>query len=95
MTLIPWKPVDSFLHNTTDPALTSHRSCPVCGQDQSREILCMNDFQFFTDNATLPKRATIREVQCTACYALYLNPAYTTRGFEVLFAEAGCSYGAT
>ncbi|KIH75714.1 Methyltransferase domain-containing protein [Geoalkalibacter ferrihydriticus] len=95
MTLIPWSHVDSFLYNTTDPALTSHRPCPVCGSDQSREILRMNDFQFFTDNATLPKRTTIREVQCTACYALYLNPAYTSRGFEVLFAEAGCSYGAT
>jgi SAM-dependent methyltransferase len=55
----------------------------------------MNDFQFFTDSATLPKRTTIREVQCTVCYALYLDPAYTPRGFEVLFAEAGCSYGAT
>ncbi|WP_429884588.1 class I SAM-dependent methyltransferase [Geoalkalibacter halelectricus] len=95
MTLIPWKPVDSFLHNTTDPVLTSHRPCPVCGTDRPREILRLDDFQFFTDSATLPKRTTICEVQCAACYALYLNPAYTSRGFEVLFAEAGCSYGAT
>lgn len=95
MALIPWNPVDSFPHNLTDLTLTSHRPCPVCGADQPREILHMNDFQFFTDSATLPKRTTIREVQCTACYALYLNPAYTPRGFEVLFAEAGCSYGST
>lgn len=95
MTLIPWNPVDSFPHNVSDPTLTSHRPCPVCGADQPREILRMNDFQFFTDSATLPKRTTIREAQCTACYALYLDPAYTPRGFEVLFAEAGCSYGAT
>lgn len=95
MTLIPWNPVDSFPHNVSDPTLTSHRPCPVCGADQPREVLCINDFQFFTDSTTLPKRTTIREVQCTACYALYLDPAYTPRGFEVLFAEAGCSYGAT
>lgn len=95
MTPIPWSSVDSFPGNTTDPTLTSHRPCPVCGADQPREVLCMNDFQFFTDSATLPKRTTIREVQCTVCYALYLDPAYTPRGFEVLFAEAGCSYGAT
>jgi SAM-dependent methyltransferase len=91
---ILWRPVDSFPGNSTAPTLASPRCCPVCGTDRDREVLSLPDFQFFTDSAVLPKRVTVRQVQCTSCRALYLNPAYTTHGFEVLFAEAGCSYGA-
>lgn len=95
MTSLPWQPCDSFVGNRTDAGLTAHRPCPVCGADTPREFLRRPDFQFFTDCATLPKRVDVIEVQCGACQALYLDPAYTARGFEVLFAEAGCSYGAT
>lgn len=95
MTSISWNSIDSFSHSITDATLTSQRPCPICGSDESCEILCMNDFQFFTDSSTVPKRATVRNVQCTVCQALYLNPVYTPHGFASLFSEAGCSYGST
>ena len=93
--MIPWSTVDSFAGNRSDAALTAHRPCPVCGADRPVAAFAMHDFQWFSDDATLPKRVDIHEVQCDACAALYLNPAYTPYGFQALFAEAGCSYGAT
>ncbi len=95
MTTLPWQACDSFTGNRTNEALTAHRPCPVCGADAPQEFLRRPGFQFFTDSAVLPKRTDVTEAQCGSCYALYLNPAYTAWGFEVLFAEAGCSYGAT
>jgi SAM-dependent methyltransferase len=53
------------------------------------------DFQYFTDSDTLPKRIDLHDVQCAACHAMYRNPVFTDYGFEVLAAEAGCSYGAS
>ncbi|MGE4543788.1 MAG: class I SAM-dependent methyltransferase [Pedobacter sp.] len=93
--MISWNSIDCFRGNHTDPKLVEHRDCPVCGADRVREILSMSDFQFFSDRADQPKRVDIRQVQCQKCFALYLDPAYSLQGFEILFAEAGCSYGAT
>lgn len=90
-----WKKVDSFIGNSTNPALTGHRPCPVCGCLHSQVLCVFDEFQFFTDSATIPKRAKLEEVQCKQCHAVYLNPCYTSAGFSYLFAEAGQSYGAT
>jgi len=49
--------------------------------------------QFFTDHSDVSKQATVQQVQCRECLTLYMNPAYTDRGFEILFSEAGRSYG--
>jgi len=93
--MILWNAIDSFPGNHTDAELAIHRPCPVCGYGRSTEVLCMPDFQFFSDSAEEPKRVDIRQVQCQQCRALYLESAYTVKGFQILFAEAGCSYGAT
>lgn len=90
-----WRTIDSFVGNTTDPAAVAHRACPVCGERAAVPLLAFENFQFFTDDATRAKRVTIRNVRCTRCQAVYLDPVYTPRGFAALFAEAGRSYGAT
>lgn len=92
---LTWKKVDSFVGNSMNPALTGHRPCPVCGSLHSQVLYVFDEFQFFTDSATVPKRAKLEEVQCKLCHAIYLNPCYTSAGFSYLFAEAGQSYGAT
>lgn len=92
---IKWSKVDSFLCNSTSAALTTHRPCPICGSNRARTILQFDQFQFYSDSDKLPKRVDLKEVQCLDCFALYLNPCYSEYGFQVLFAEAGCSYGST
>lgn len=89
------RPVDSFVGNYTSSALTYYRPCPICGSLRYRVVLELMDFQFFTDSTDVPKRVDVRQVQCLDCFALYQNPCYSTFGFEVLFAEAGHSYGST
>jgi 2-polyprenyl-3-methyl-5-hydroxy-6-metoxy-1,4-benzoquinol methylase len=93
--LIKWSTVDSFLGNSTSAALTTHRPCPICGSNRTRTVLQLDQFQFYSDSERLPKRVDLKEVQCLDCFALYLNPCYSEYGFQVLFAEAGCSYGST
>ncbi|CAM2007610.1 class I SAM-dependent methyltransferase [Acanthopleuribacter pedis] len=80
-----------------DPAYLADRPCPVCGEQAASPApqLCLPDFQFFGDHPHLAKRVDLHQVQCRRCFALYMNPCYTPRGFAVLFADAGRSYGAT
>ena len=92
---LQWRQVDSFSGNFKSSPLTSHRSCPVCNSLTSRVFLELEDFQFYTDSAQTPKRADIRQTQCLDCFALYLNPCYSSLGFEYLFSEASHSYGST
>lgn len=92
---VKWANINSFVGNSTRPESTMHRPCPVCSGHDSRLLLEINDFQFFTDSATDAKRVTIRENQCLNCFGIYLNPCYSPFGFSVLFAEAGQSYGST
>ncbi len=90
---IAWARPDSFHGNFTSAALTTPRPCPVCGGANSRVVTSLRDFQFYTDSAEVPKLVDINQCQCLDCLALYTNPCYSEYGFEVLFAEAGCSYG--
>jgi len=70
------------------------RVCPVCGGEDHRPLLEYADFQFYTD-ADVPKRVAIRQVQCQRCFAAFMNPVFTARGFAALFAEASASYGSS
>jgi 2-polyprenyl-3-methyl-5-hydroxy-6-metoxy-1,4-benzoquinol methylase len=88
-----WKAVDSFVSNSTSPALTYYRPCPVCGTVQSRVVTQLTHFQFYTDSVARPKRVNVVVCQCLQCYAIFLNPCYSQYGFAMLFAEAGQSYG--
>ena len=94
-TTIQWAKVDSFVGNSTSAALGYHRPCPLCGSLKSKAILELNDFQFYSDSTTEPKRFDIKQNRCLDCGVLYLNPCYSNYGFSVLFAEAGQSYGST
>jgi hypothetical protein len=71
------------------------RTCPLCDSNQSKTLLEMKDFQFFTDSKVKGKRVTLRDCQCLDCLTVYRNPSFTQEGFDVLFAEAGYSYGST
>jgi SAM-dependent methyltransferase len=90
-----FSPVDSFPGNTSQAEDMATRPCPLCAGEDHRLVLELTDFQYFTDSTSLPKRATLRQVQCRHCLTLFLNPRYTPQGFAHLFAEAGKSYGST
>jgi ubiquinone/menaquinone biosynthesis C-methylase UbiE len=90
-----WKKINSFSGNHSSPLNSFYRTCPICGSDDYRKVFEHNDFQFFTDSVTIPKRIDIIENICNNCYALFLNPCYSTYGFSSLFSEAGRSYGQT
>ena len=94
-TRLPWSKIDSFVGNSNSPALTYHRPCPLCGSLNARVVFELNDFQFYSDSASVPKRVDVKENMCLDCGALYLNPCYSEYGFRILFAEAGQSYGST
>jgi len=93
--LILWAKIDSFIGNRTAPELSYHRPCPICNSLKSKVVLELTDFQFYSDSTEVPKRTNVRETICLNCFALYLNPCYSKFGFDVLFAEAGQSYGST
>lgn len=90
-----WANVNSYLGNFSSPSLVFHRPCPVCDSINSKVVLELKNFQFYSDSATMPKRVDVKENMCLDCGALYLNPCYSEYGFRVLFAEAGQSYGST
>ena len=92
---VKWAKVDSFVGNISSSTLVYHRPCPICGSINSKCILESNGFQFYSDSASVPKRVDVRQNICRDCYAVYLNPCYSTYGFQILFEEAGQSYGST
>ena len=65
----------------TDPSLTESRPCPVCGSSDIRAVMAARDVQFYSDGIDQSKRVDVHQVQCRHCLALYMNPAYTDRGF--------------
>jgi hypothetical protein len=92
---LSWRLIDSFVGNSSSASLTLSRPCPICEALKSRTVCEFTDFQFFSDCVSKPKRVSIKNVVCSDCHALYLNPCYSNYGFNVLFAEAGQSYGST
>ncbi|HXA53444.1 MAG TPA: methyltransferase domain-containing protein [Solirubrobacteraceae bacterium] len=89
-----WARVDGGPRGFSSQTLTFHRPCPICGSLAARPFLELVDYQFYTDDLDLPKRATVRDVQCESCFAAFLNPVYSDAGFRILFAQAERSYGA-
>ena len=90
-----WSHIDSFQGNHSSPALTFYRPCPICESRNGSTFLQLDQFQFYSDSSSEPKRVDIRQVRCNDCGALYLNPGYSNHGFKILFSEAGQSYGST
>jgi SAM-dependent methyltransferase len=88
-----WSKINSCLGSSSSESLGYSRPCPICGSLHSKNILELSDFQFYSDSIKEPKRFNVRENICLNCFAVYLNPVYSNYGFNVLFAEAGQSYG--
>ena len=91
---VSWKKIDFAKAQSGDARYVTHRHCPICDNDEATVINQMKGFQFYTDDV-INKQVDITNVQCKSCKALYMNPAYSPAGFDVLFREAGCSYGMT
>ena len=93
MSNIAWNKVNSFKENHKSKALGNFRPCPICGSIDSKTVLGMDNFQFYSDSGSNPKLFNVRESICLSCFSIYLNPCYSEYGFNVLFSEAGQSYG--
>ena len=89
---ILWSKIDEV--DNCNNKLMKYRVCPICKEDNTKLLLSLEKFQFFSDSTT-PKQVDINEKQCKSCGAIYLNPCYSNEGFSVLFEEAGMSYGSS
>lgn len=67
----------------------------MCGSENYSVVHSYSAIQFFTDDDLVSKRVDLNECLCEGCNLLYKNPSYTKKGFEILFAQCGASYGAT
>ena len=92
---LQWQQVDTFVGSFYSPKTAEERSCPVCGSPRYRTFQILRDLQYYCDSADVPKRFHLAEAQCLDCFCLYQNPSYSAYGFQVVLAEAGCSYGAS
>jgi 2-polyprenyl-3-methyl-5-hydroxy-6-metoxy-1,4-benzoquinol methylase len=93
--MLKWQAVDTFDKNFFSPKTAEERPCPVCGSSRYRTFQTLRDLQYYCDSADVPKRFHLSEVQCLDCFCVFQNPSYSTYGFQVVLAEAGCSYGAS
>ena len=89
---ISWANIDSYKGNYSSPELLSYRQCPICASPRNKTVMVLNDFLHYTDSTVKPKLVEIHQRQCRDCYAIYMNPCYSSYGFKVLFEEAGQSY---
>lgn len=78
-----------------DHSLLMQRNCPICQSNHASTILTIDHFQFFSDSDEHTKQVSLTEQICNHCHAIYLNPCYSNKGFSILFAEAGQSYGSS
>jgi hypothetical protein len=90
-----WNKVNSFKENKRSEVLGNFRPCPICGSIDSKTVLEIDNFQFYSDSKYNPKLFNVRESICLTCFGIYLNPCYSDYGFNILFSEAGQSYGST
>lgn len=93
MSNLKWNKINSFRENHSSEVLSHFRPCPICGSIDSKTVLGMNGFQFYSDSGCNPKLFDVRESICFSCFAIYQNPCYSEYGFNILFSEAGQSYG--
>lgn len=90
---IVWNTLKRISHTDTTDYL-QNRPCPICKKSENKTVLTLNNFQFFSDES-FAKQIDIQQRQCNSCGAVFMNPCYSNRGFEVLFSEASQSYGST
>ena len=90
---IYWKQI-KLIWDLKNSDYNSFRHCPICDKSHTRNILTIENFQFFCDD-TVSKKFSLHEVQCENCGAIYLNPCFSDKGFEVLAGESGMSYGSS
>ena len=88
-----WSSLTNKKNNLDQSKLGCFRNCPICDSKNSKKIFELENFQFYSDSETLNKQFSIKENICFDCFAIYLNPVYTEYGFQVLFDQAGQSYG--
>jgi len=93
--MLKWQAVDTFDKNFFSPKTAEERPCPVCGSSRYRTFQTLRDLQYYCDSADAPKRFHLSEAQCVDCFCVFQNPSYSAYGFQVVLAEAGCSYGAS
>ncbi len=93
--MVQWQAVDTFDQNFFSPKTAEERPCPVCSSTRYRTFQTLRDLQYYCDSADLPKRFHLSEAQCLDCFCVFQNPSYSAYGFQVVLAEAGCSYGAS
>ena len=93
MPLITWN-IPQSVQLPNDESYNYLRNCPICNTSHTRDILTIENFQFFCDD-TVSKKFSLHEVQCENCGAIYLNPCFSDKGFEVLAGESGMSYGSS
>ena len=85
--------ISSMIKNKKDSKLRSKRNCPICKSKRAKILITFDNFQFYSDSKDESKIFDLKEVICLECQCVYLNPAYSEKGFQVLFKEAGMSYG--
>ena len=73
---IHWAKINSFVGNTSSNAAGFNRPCPICGSLDSKTVLELSDFQFYSDSKDIPKRFNVTEKMCLSCFALYLNSRF-------------------
>lgn len=88
-----WRSLDKTINNFDQSKLGCLRNCPICDSKKSKKIFELENFQFYSDSEKVNKQFSIKENICFDCFAIYLNPVYTEYGFQVLFDQAGQSYG--
>lgn len=90
---LEWSNLNSGYMKKNSPTLEFHRPCPICESLHNRNIMYLENFQFYSDSKINPKHFTIKNVQCLDCHTVFLNPCYSEYGLKILFDEAGKSYG--
>lgn len=88
-----WNKFNTYNLKLDQTKLGHLRSCPICDSNNYKKIFELENFQFYSDSNTDPKQFSIRENICFECFAIFLNPVYSDYGFNILFEQAGQSYG--
>ena len=93
MSKIKWSFVNSFKKNTKSKLSENYRNCPICDYSKSKNVLSVENILYYSDSDTKSKLFDLNQKICLKCYAVFTNPCYSDSGFEILFSEAGKSYG--
>ncbi len=90
-----WSEMQTQVREYHSLPLLQYRPCPICGSLKNEVRALIEDFQFYSDTHQNPNRVILRDVQCLQCFAIFRNPVFSEVGLQILFQQAGASYGAT